>query len=157
MDFPVIARQLIEKLGGKENIAAAAHCATRLRLALHDENKADLKAIDDIDGVKGQFKVAGQIQIIFGSGIVNQVYAAMAEQTGQTEMSTKDVASVGAEKQNIVQRAVKGLSDIFVPIIPAIVAGGLLMGLFNVLTATGLFIDGQSLIDAYPGMADLAR
>ncbi|MBC7005262.1 PTS sucrose transporter subunit IIBC [Photobacterium sp. BZF1] len=156
MDFPVIAKQLIEKLGGKDNIAAAAHCATRLRLALHDESKADLKAIDDIEGVKGQFQVAGQIQVIFGSGIVNQVYAAMTAETGQTEMSTKDVASAGAQKQNVVQRAVKGLSDIFVPIIPAIVAGGLLMGIFNLLTAQGLFIDGQSLIEAYPGMSDLA-
>lgn len=107
-----------------------------------------MKAIDDIEGVKGQFQVAGQIQVIFGSGIVNQVYAAMTTETGQTEMSTKDVASAGAQKQNVVQRAVKGLSDIFVPIIPAIVAGGLLMGIFNLLTAQGLFIDGQSLIEA---------
>ncbi len=80
----------------------------------------------------------------------------MAKLTGMADMSTNDVASAGAQKQNIVQRAVKGLSDIFVPIIPAIVAGGLLMGLFNVLTAKGLFIDGQSLIDANPGLADLA-
>jgi PTS system sucrose-specific IIC component len=71
-------------------------------------------------------------------------------------MSTNDVASAGAQKQNIVQRAVKGLSDIFVPIIPAIVAGGLLMGLFNLLTAQGLFIEDQSIIEAYPGLADLA-
>ncbi|MDF5088887.1 PTS transporter subunit EIIC, partial [Vibrio parahaemolyticus] len=68
-----------------------------------------------------------------------------------------DVASAGAEKQNIVQRAVKGLSDIFVPIIPAIVAGGLLMGIYNLLTAQGLFIDGKSLIDANPGLTDLAN
>ncbi|MDF5632286.1 PTS transporter subunit EIIC, partial [Vibrio parahaemolyticus] len=109
------------------------------------------------EGVKGQFKVAGQYQIIFGSGIVNQVYAEMAKLTGMSEMSTNDVASAGAEKQNIVQRAVKGLSDIFVPIIPAIVAGGLLMGIYNLLTAQGLFIDGKSLIDANPGLTDLAN
>jgi PTS system sucrose-specific IIC component len=156
MNYPVIAKQLLELLGGKNNIEALAHCATRLRLALKDETIIDEDAIGQLEGVKGQFKVAGQYQIIFGSGIVNNVYAAMAEQTGMAEMSTRDVASAGAQKQNIVQRAVKGLSDIFVPIIPAIVAGGLLMGLFNVLTAKGLFIDGQSLIDAYPGMADLA-
>jgi len=156
MDYPVIAKQLLDHLGGKANIQALAHCATRLRLALKDDALIDEAAIESLEGVKGQFKVAGQYQIIFGSGIVNQVYAEMTKLTGMTEMSTSDVASAGADKQNIVQRAVKGLSDIFVPIIPAIVAGGLLMGLFNVLTAQGLFIDGQSLIDANPGLADLA-
>lgn len=157
MNYPVIAKQLLEHLGGKENIQALAHCATRLRLALKDEEKVNEEAIGNLDGVKGQFKVAGQYQIIFGSGIVNQVYAEMAKQTGLAEMSTNDVASVGADKQNLIQRAVKGLSDIFVPIIPAIVAGGLLMGLFNVLTAQGLFIEGKSIIDAYPGLTDLAN
>ncbi|MEF1301812.1 maltose/glucose-specific PTS transporter subunit IIC, partial [Vibrio owensii] len=88
---------------------------------------------------------------------VNQVYAEMAKQTGLAEMSTNDVASAGADKQNLIQRAVKGLSDIFVPIIPAIVAGGLLMGLFNVLTAQSLFIEGKSIIDAYPELTDLAN
>lgn len=156
MNYPVIAKQLLEHLGGKDNLQALAHCATRLRLALKDEEKVNEEAIGELDGVKGQFKVAGQYQIIFGSGIVNQVYAEMAKQTGLAEMSTNDVASAGAQKQNIVQRAVKGLSDIFVPIIPAIVAGGLLMGLFNLLTAQGLFIEGQSIIEAHPGLADLA-
>jgi len=156
MDYPTISKQILKSIGGKENLQALAHCATRLRLALKDENKIDEDAIEKIDGVKGQFKVAGQYQIIFGSGIVNKVYMAMAETTGMKDMSTKDVASVGASKQNILQRAVKDLSDIFVPIIPAIVAGGLLMGIFNVLTAKGLFIDGHSLISAYPGLADLA-
>ncbi|WP_319534861.1 sucrose-specific PTS transporter subunit IIBC [uncultured Vibrio sp.] len=156
MNYPVIAKQLLEHLGGKDNLQALAHCATRLRLALKDEDKVNEEAIGNLDGVKGQFKVAGQYQIIFGSGIVNQVYAEMAKQTGLAEMSTNDVASAGAQKQNIVQRAVKGLSDIFVPIIPAIVAGGLLMGLFNLLTAQGLFIEDQSIIEAYPGLADLA-
>jgi len=156
MDYPVIAKQLLDHLGGKSNIQALAHCATRLRLALKDDTLIDESAIEELQGVKGQFKVAGQYQIIFGSGIVNQVYAEMAKLTGMADMSTKDVAAAGAEKQNIVQRAVKGLSDIFVPIIPAIVAGGLLMGLFNVLTAQGLFIEGQSLIEANPGLADLA-
>ncbi len=156
MNYPKVASQLVEKLGGKNNIKALAHCATRLRLAVEDESLIDEKAIDELEGVKGQFKVAGQYQIIFGSGIVNQVYAQMAKLTGLEEMSTKDVASAGAEKQNIVQQAVKGLSDIFVPIIPAIVAGGLLMGIFNVLVAQGLFIDGKSLVDANPGLADLA-
>lgn len=157
MNYPAVAKELLTLLGGKSNITALAHCATRLRLAVADEQKIDEQAIDNLEGVKGQFKVAGQYQIIFGSGIVNQVYAEMAKLTGMSEMSTNDVASAGAEKQNIVQRAVKGLSDIFVPIIPAIVAGGLLMGIYNLLTAQGLFIDGKSLIDANPGLTDLAN
>lgn len=156
MNYQQIARQLLEKLGGKNNITAAAHCATRLRLVLADENKADLKAVENIDGVKGLFNVGGQTQIIFGSGTVNSVYAELSLLIGQAEMSTADVSSAGAQKQNIVQKTVKGLSDIFVPIIPAIVAGGLMMGLFNLLTAKGLFVEGLSLIEAHPEMADLA-
>lgn len=156
MNYPHIAKELLQLLGGKENIEALAHCATRLRLALKNESLVDEEAIDSLDGVKGQFKVAGQYQIIFGSGIVNQVHAELAKLTEMGDMSTRDVASAGAQKQNVVQRAIKGLSDIFVPIIPAIVAGGLLMGIYNLLTASGLFIEGQSLIDANPGLADLA-
>lgn len=156
MNYPKIAKELLSLLGGKSNITALAHCATRLRLAVADQDKIDEQAIDNLEGVKGQFKVAGQYQIIFGSGIVNQVYAELAKLTEMTEMSTKDVASAGADNQNILQRAVKGLSDIFVPIIPAIVAGGLLMGIYNLLTAQGLFIDGKSLIDINPGLTDLA-
>ncbi|MDF2153532.1 sucrose-specific PTS transporter subunit IIBC [Vibrio sp. CAU 1672] len=156
MNYPSIAQELMTHLGGKENIAALAHCATRLRLAVKDESLINEQTIENLEGVKGQFKVAGQYQIIFGSGIVNQVYAEMTKLTGLSEMSTKDVASAGAQKQNIVQRAVKGLSDIFVPIIPAIVAGGLLMGIYNLLTAQGLFIEGMSLIEANPGLTDLA-
>ena len=157
MNYPLIAKQLLDHLGGKNNITALAHCATRLRLAVADESLINESEIDNLEGVKGQFKVAGQYQVIFGSGIVNQVYAEMAKLTGMSDMSTNDVASAGTENQNIVQRAVKGLSDIFVPIIPAIVAGGLLMGIYNLLTAKGLFIDGLSLIDANPGLTDLAN
>jgi PTS system sucrose-specific IIB component, Glc family (TC 4.A.1.2.12)/PTS system sucrose-specific IIC component, Glc family (TC 4.A.1.2.12) len=118
MNYQKVAQQLLEKLGGKDNIAAAAHCATRLRLALHDDNLADLSAIESIEGVKGQFQVSGQLQIIFGSGIVNNVYAEFSKLTGQSEMSSKDVAAAGAEKQNWLQRAVKGLSDILFPLFP---------------------------------------
>ncbi len=156
MNYPKIAKELLTLLGGKENVTALAHCATRLRLAVADQAKINEKGIDNLEGVKGQFKVGGQYQIIFGSGIVNQVYAELAKQTAMTEMSTNDVASAGADNQNIIQRAVKDLSDIFVPIIPAIVAGGLLMGIYNLLTAQGLFIEGQSLIDANPDLSDLA-
>ncbi|MDF5356566.1 glucose PTS transporter subunit EIIB, partial [Vibrio parahaemolyticus] len=92
MNYPAVAKELLTLLGGKSNITALAHCATRLRLAVADEQKIDEQAIDSLEGVKGQFKVAGQYQIIFGSGIVNQVYAEMAKLTGMSEMSTNDVA-----------------------------------------------------------------
>jgi PTS system sucrose-specific IIC component len=157
MNYPDIAKQLLELLGGKENIQALAHCATRLRIVLKDDSIIDEDSVDQLEGVKGQFKVAGQYQIIFGAGTVNQIYAELAKQTGQADMSTRDVAQAGAEKQNWLQRALKGLSDIFVPIIPAIVAGGLLMGLYNVLVTAGLFVDDKSLIQAYPQIADLAN
>lgn len=155
MNFPNIAKQVIEHLGGKENIATAAHCATRLRLVLHDESKVNKEAIENIDGVKGQFAVAGQYQIIFGSGTVNKVHAELTKQLGIGDASTAEVAAAGAQNQNFLQRLVKGLADIFVPIIPAIVAGGLLMGIHSMLTAKGFFAEGVNVIDMYPGIADL--
>ncbi|MCL9780086.1 sucrose-specific PTS transporter subunit IIBC [Vibrio sp. S4M6] len=156
MNYPVIAEELLDSLGGKGNLQALAHCATRLRLVLVDESRVKEAQVSNIEGVKGQFSVGGQYQIIFGSGTVNQVYHELAKLTGLNDMSTNDVASAGASKQNVLQRLVKGLSDIFVPIIPAIVAGGLMMGIYNVLTANGLFFDGKSVIDANPGLAGLA-
>ncbi|OLN22082.1 PTS maltose transporter subunit IIBC [Domibacillus antri] len=156
MNYNEIARETLEAIGGKENVAAAAHCATRLRLALHDESIVDQEKLDKMDSVKGTFSTGGQYQIIFGSGTVNEVYKEFAKMTGTDGMSTTDVNNAGAKKMNPLQRFVKMLSDIFVPIIPAIVAGGLLMGINNLLTAQGLFIDGKSLVEAYPDMADLA-
>ncbi|MEH7334994.1 sucrose-specific PTS transporter subunit IIBC [Neobacillus drentensis] len=156
MDFKNEASKILEALGGKENVSAAAHCATRLRLVLHDEGAVDQGKLDQMDIVKGTFSTGGQYQIIIGAGTVNKVYKEFADLTGMTEMSTKEVKEAGAKKLNLLQQFVKMLSDIFVPIIPAIVAGGLLMGLNNVLTASDLFIEGKSLIQAYPQMADLA-
>lgn len=156
MKYDQIAKEILEALGGKDNISAAAHCATRLRLVLNDESKINQEALDKMDDVKGTFSTGGQFQIILGSGTVNKVYQELTKLTGLQEMSTKDVKDAGAKKLNPIQRLVKLLSDIFVPIIPAIVAGGLLMGINNVLTAKDLFIEGRSLIDAYPEIADLA-
>lgn len=156
MDYKQIAQDILLALGGKENVAAAAHCATRLRLVLHDEGKVDQSKLDAMDVVKGTFSTGGQYQVILGSGTVNEVYKDFANLTGLSEMSTKDVKDAGAKKLNPLQRFVKMLSDIFVPIIPAIVAGGLLMGINNLLTAKDLFIAGKSLVEANPEMADLA-
>ncbi|HDR1930408.1 TPA: PTS sucrose transporter subunit IIBC [Pasteurella multocida] len=155
MNFPQIAQHVIDKLGGKDNISAAAHCATRLRIVVKNENLIDKKGIENIEGVKGQFAVAGQYQIIFGSGTVNKVYAELSKLLGIGDMTTSEVASAGTEKQGLLQRLVKGLADIFVPIIPAIVAGGLLMGIHSMLTAKGFFVEEKNVVDLYPAMADL--
>lgn len=155
MNFPKIAEQTIEKLGGKSNITTLAHCATRLRLTLADESKVDKQAIENIEGVKGQFSTSGQYQIIFGSGTVNKVHAEMQKQMGIGDMSTSEVAAAGAANQPLLQRLVKGLADIFVPIIPAIVAGGLLMGIHSMLTSVGFFWEGESVASKYPQFADL--
>lgn len=155
MNFPKIAEQTIAKLGGKENITTLAHCATRLRLTLADESKVDKEAIENIEGVKGQFSTSGQYQIIFGSGTVNKVHAEMQKQMGIGDMSTSEVAAAGAANQPLLQRLVKGLADIFVPIIPAIVAGGLLMGIHSMLTSVGFFWEGHSVVTKYPEISDL--
>ncbi|HDR0626754.1 TPA: PTS sucrose transporter subunit IIBC [Pasteurella multocida] len=155
MNFPQIAQHVIDKLGGKDNISAAAHCATRLRIVVKNENLIDKKGIENIEGVKGQFAVAGQYQIIFGSGTVNKVYAELSKLLGIGDMTTSEVAAAGTEKQGLLQRLVKGLADIFVPIIPAIVAGGLLMGIHSMLTAKGFFVEEKNVVDLYPAIADL--
>lgn len=155
-DFLRAAEAVIQGVGGKENIRAATHCATRLRLVLEDSKKVNEAILDAEPMVKGKFNTAGQYQLIIGTGLVNKVYAELIRLTGAKEVSKDEAKSLAAEKGNIVQRFVKTLSDIFVPIIPAIVAGGLLMGLNNVLTASGLFFEGKSLIDAYPQWADIA-
>ena len=155
MNFPKIAEQVIEKLGGKNNIATAAHCATRLRIVLNDESKVNKEGIEAIEGVKGQFSVAGQYQIIFGSGTVNKVHEQLTKQLGIGDVSKAEVAEAALGQQNLLQRIVKGLADIFVPIIPAIVAGGLLMGLYSMLTSIGFFWDNHSVVTKYPEISDL--
>ncbi|MDU6411613.1 MAG: sucrose-specific PTS transporter subunit IIBC [Yersiniaceae bacterium] len=138
-----VARQLLPLLGGKENIASAAHCATRLRLVLNDDALADKKAIGDLEGVKGCFQNAGQMQIIFGTGLVNKVHAAFIQEVGISESSKSEAASAAARKLNPAQRVARLLSNIFVPIIPAIVASGVLMGLLGMLKTYG-WVDPKS-------------
>lgn len=151
MDYAKIASEVIANVGGKENIRSVTHCATRLRFQLKDNSLRNEEVISEIEGVKGVFLSQTQFQIIFGSGLVSLVCDEVTKQIGNV---TVEENTEEKEKGNILQRAVKMLSDIFVPIIPAIVAGGLLMGLNNVLTAA--MFDGQSLIDLYPQWAGLA-
>ena len=156
-EYRQTAEAIIAAVGGRDNIAAATHCATRLRMVLKDESKIDKAAVDAIPLAKGNFLTAGQFQIILGTGTVNKVTAELLDLTGVKQVSTQEAKDLGAAKGNLVQRFVKTLSDIFVPIIPAIVAGGLLMGLNNVLTAHDLVIKGKTLIEAYPQWAGLAE
>ena len=113
------------------DIVSAAHCATRLRLVIADNSKLDAAAVENVDGVKGVFEASGQIQIIFGTGTVNKVYDEFIDIAGITGGSKEDVKKAAAAKQNVFKRTVKTLGDIFVPIIPEIVASGLLMGLLE--------------------------
>ena len=156
-EYRQTAEAIIAAVGGRDNIAAATHCATRLRMVLKDESKIDKAAVDAIALAKGNFLTAGQFQIILGTGTVNKVTAELLDITGVKQVSTQEAKDLGAAKGNLLQRFVKTLSDIFVPIIPAIVAGGLLMGLNNVLTAHDLVIKGKTLIEAYPQWAGLAE
>ena len=155
MDYNKVAKEVISHVGGPKNIKKAFHCATRLRLMLKDPSLADEKALESVDGVKGTFLVQEQFQIIFGSGTVNLVTDEVLKELGMDSQDQADEEIV-EKKGNLISRAVKTLSDIFVPIVPAIVAGGLLMGINNVLTAQGLFFANKSLIEAYPMWKDFA-
>lgn len=120
-------------VGGSKNIISAAHCATRLRLVIADNKKADKGALENVDGVKGVFEASGQLQIILGTGTVNKVFDQFIEIAGVTASSKAEAKEAAVQKQNWFMRAIKLLGDIFVPIIPAIVASGFLMGIMNSL------------------------
>lgn len=152
MDYAKIASEVIRLVGGKENIRSVAHCATRLRLQLRNNDLRDESALSDVEGVKGVFLTQSQFQIIFGAGTVNLVCDEVQKQLGIQSEATENEAE--EKKGNLLQRLVKMLNDIFVPIIPAIVAGGLLMGINNILTSN--LIHGQSIIALYPQWAGLA-
>ena len=133
MDYRKTAREIYEHVGKKENIISAAHCATRLRLVIADNEKADKDAVENINGVKGVFFAQGQMQIILGTGVVNKVYDEFIQIAGISESSKEELKQVAASRANPFQRLIKTLGDIFVPIIPAIVASGFLMGIMEAL------------------------
>ncbi|MBQ7593775.1 MAG: PTS glucose transporter subunit IIA, partial [Synergistaceae bacterium] len=122
------AEEIVSHIGGRENIVQAAHCATRLRLVIKDNGKVDKKALENVDGVKGMFENNGQLQLIIGTGTVNKVYAEFLSVTGMTEATKDDVKAAAAAGQPIWKRMLKAVGDVFVPILPAIVASGLMMG-----------------------------
>ena len=133
MDYRKTAQEIYDHIGKKENIISAAHCATRLRLVIADNAKADKEYVENIEGVKGVFFAQGQMQIILGTGVVNKVYDEFIQIAGVSESSKEELKKVAASRANPVQRLIKTLGDIFVPIIPAIVASGFLMGIMEAL------------------------
>ena len=133
MDYKKSAVEILSAIGGSDNIVSAAHCATRLRLVISDNTKVKKNVLENVDGVKGVFESSGQLQIIIGTGTVNKVYDEFISAAGITAASKDDVKKAAAAKGNIFQRIIKTLGDVFVPIIPAIVAGGLIMGIMEAL------------------------
>lgn len=133
LNYANCAKEIYETLGGRENLVSAAHCATRLRLVTVDNAKVDLNALEEIDGVKGVFESNGQLQLIIGTGTVNKVYDEFLAVSGMSAATKDEVKAAAAAKQPIYKRMVKAMGDVFVPILPAIVASGLMMGLVEAL------------------------
>ncbi|MBP3892757.1 MAG: PTS glucose transporter subunit IIA [Atopobiaceae bacterium] len=133
LDAAQAAKEILAAVGGPENVVSAAHCATRLRLVIADDSKVDKDAVEDALGAKGNFQASGQLQIIYGTGTVNKVYEEFCKQGNISAVSKEELKDVAAGNQNKFMAAIKVLSDVFVPIIPAIVASGMLMGIMGAL------------------------
>ena len=156
MDYKKISQEILANIGGKENIENAAHCVTRLRLVLKDTTKFDKEALSKIEGTKGVFLNSGQLQIIFGTGTVEKVFAAFSQEAGIKEVSLNDIKSVGMKKENIFKQGFKVFSDIFIPIVPAFVGAALILGIKSILTTAGLFGMENSLADQFEMIAGFA-
>lgn len=156
MDHREVAVRTLKALGGEDNIVGLAHCATRLRLVLKDSKKVDTKALEADPDLKGIFEAGGMFQVIVGPGDVNHVFEEINKMTSKDiAVSTDKLKDIAANSGNWFSRAIKVLADIFVPLIPILVGGGLLMALNNVLTAQGLF-GAQSIIERVPALEDVA-
>lgn len=143
--YLAISEKLTELVGGKDNIQGVAHCATRLRIVLENNDTADLKAIENLDLAKGVFVAGDQLQIIFGAGLVNDVYEVFTEYTGKQNMSLSDLKTEANKKMNPLQRIIKALSDVFIDIMPGILAAALLTGLSGVLANVDLVQNSETL------------
>lgn len=152
LDYRKCAQEIFDNLGGKDNIVSAAHCATRLRLVIADNDKLNKEALENVDGVKGMFENGGQLQLIIGTGTVNKVYDEFIDISGVSAATKDEVKAAAAAQQPVWKRMLKTIGDVFVPILPAIVASGLMMGLVEAL---GKAVPG---FDATPwyGFLDMA-
>ena len=133
LDYRKCAQEIADNIGGGANVVSAAHCATRLRLVIADNSKVNKEVLENVDGVKGMFESNGQLQLIIGTGTVNKVYDEFLSITGASAASKEDVKAAAAAKQPLYIRLLKPIGDVFVPILPAIVASGLMMGLVEAL------------------------
>lgn len=147
---------IVQAVGGAENITSATHCVTRLRFVLQDEGKVNKEQLENLDIVKGTFSSSGQYQVVIGQGLVDKVYKELVDITGISESSKEETKRAAEKKLNPLQRAIKTLADIFIPILPAIVTAGLLMGINNILTGADIFYEGKSVVDVHQQWADFA-
>lgn len=139
MKEQIVAKEILEHIGGKENIKSIEHCATRLRLILKDKEKINEKAIEAIDGVKGQFFAAAQYQIILGTGFVNKVYNIIVNEN--SDLITGNNKDEAYSQMTLIQKISRTFGDVFVPIIPVLVATGLFMGLRGLIQNLGVQMD----------------
>lgn len=146
-DFKKDAQELLDAIGGKENVNAVTHCATRMRFVLDDPSAADKERIEDIESVKGTFTQAGQFQVIVGNR-VGDFYNEFSAVSGLEGVSKDEVKGAGKKHMNPLQRIMAALAEIFTPLIPAIIIGGLILGFRNVLEAVPMgFLDGQTIVE----------
>ena len=137
------ATALLELVGGKENIAAVSHCITRMRFVLNDPAKADIKAIEELKSVKGTFTQAGQFQVIIGNTVAD-FYNDFTAVSGIEGVSKDEAKSAAKQNQNALQRVMTALAEIFAPLIPAIITGGLILGFRNVIDSLYIFAGGTA-------------
>lgn len=140
-----ISENLVENVGGLENIQGVAHCATRLRIVLKDNNLANIEKLEEVDLVKGVFIAGDQLQLIFGAGLVNDVYDVFSKYTHTENMSLGDIKQQSTKKQNPFQAVIKSLSDVFIDIMPGILAAALLMGITGVLSKWDVVANNETL------------
>lgn len=144
-EYLKISEEIVKCAGGMENIQGSAHCATRLRIVLKDNDKADMEQLENVSRVKGAFVAGNQLQLIFGAGVVNEVYEVFARYTHTENMSLGDLKAESAKKQNPVQAVIKALSDVFIGIMPALLAAALLMGLTGVLGGLDIVRENETM------------
>ena len=156
MDYKVVSQQVVDNVGGLDNIEGATHCVTRLRLVLKDTSKYNKAELENIDGVKGVLYNSGQLMIIFGTGTVNKVYDEFMALTGVKEISASEVKGAEADKKGKFFSVLKVFSDIFIPIIPAFVGAAIIIGLKSLIVANGLFGMEGSLADHSEFLKNLA-
>lgn len=157
MDNSKVAKEIIEFVGGKENIKFVEHCATRLRFILHDKDKVDGKSIENIEGVKGQFFSTAQYQIILGTGVVNKVYDEVMSEMGGAISNSREAKSEAVYSElSLIQKISRTFGDVFVPIIPVLVATGIFMGLRGLLTNLGVITEGGNLYALSQVLTDTA-